>query len=428
MRGDYTVSKINIDRLILYNNIKIDEVVQTSVKLYNEFFYREDISYMEEDYYKVQSMLLSATESQDIKGSYWQNYICKLIAESENLFSLMGEKGERDENILKLSLREMVELKKLYNLDWESISNTFNDTETSVCCMHTNSNSLNKKLKREKVKYALETSTSQDTIDVLYKYYNRFGCGIFERYNAFIWDKCLVGVENFDKITFDKLVGYEKQKISLIENTEFFLKGYRANNVLLYGDRGTGKSSCIKALLNKFNDDKLRIISLNKNQISSLYKILELIANRGIRFIIFIDDLSFEDAELEYKDFKSVIEGGIEAQPLNTVIYVTSNRRNIIKETWKDRGIDGGDVHQNDGMQERLSLADRFGLSITFSSPDKNTYLEIVKNLAKQENLEIDERELVDEALKWELRQSGRSGRTAKQYINYIQAKKMIRK
>jgi predicted AAA+ superfamily ATPase len=232
----------------------------------------------------------------------------------------------------------------------------------------------------------------------------------------------LVGVRNYDRITFEQLIGYERQKEALIENTEFFLKGYPANNVLLHGDRGTGKSSCVKALLNKFKGSKLKLISLNKNHVDQLYRIIESIAGRGCKFIIFIDDLSFEDTEIGYKHFKSVIEGGIEAQPGNVLIYVTSNRRNIVREVWKDRGADG-EVHLNDGMQERLSLADRFGLSISFTAPDKESYLNIVKGLAAQERLDLDEDTLIEEALKWDVRQKGRSGRSARQFVNHIYSK-----
>jgi len=346
-----------------------------------------------------------------------------MIAESENYFSLLGEKEEQDENIRVLAVREMNEIKKLYNLDWAKVSETFQDIGTSVCNMRLNTNCLNKVLKRDKIRVALEANTNEETVYLLYEYYKISGCGILESYDAFLWDGGLVGVRNYDKIAFEQLIGYEEQKIALIENTEIFLKGYRANNVLLYGDRGTGKSSCVKALLNKFYNNKLKIISISKNYINNLYKITETVANRGCKFIIFIDDLSFEDTEIGYKDFKSVIEGGIEAQPINTLIYVTSNRRNLIKETWKDRSESTGEINQNDGMQERLSLADRFGLTITFGSPDKSSYLEIVQGLANQENLVIDQAELFDEALKWELRHSGRSGRTARQFINHIQTK-----
>ena len=417
------MSKINLDSLVLYDNIRQDGIVQAAVKIVNEFDYHEYISYMEAEYYLVQRELLSATDHLDINGTYWQNYICRLIAESENRFSLMSEKGKSDGNIRAIAVREMGELKKLYAIDWERIGSVFGDGGVSVCCLRQERGLESQAGHRDKIRLALEADTNEKTADKLIGYYGEYGCGIFERYHAFLWDGMLVGVRHYDKITFDRIIGYDRQKNALIENTEFFLKGYPANNVLLYGDRGTGKSSSVKALLNKFKDSKLKLISLNKNNVDDLYKIIESVAGRGCKFIIFIDDLSFDDTEIGYKHFKSVIEGGVEAQPSNVLIYVTSNRRNLIKETWKDRAGDSGEVHSNDGMQERLSLADRFGLCITYTAPGKEEFLHIVKGIAKQENLEIDENLLVEEALKWDARQKGRSGRVARQFINHIHAK-----
>lgn len=419
------MSKINLDTLILYDNIRQDEIVHAAVKIFNEFDYHEYISYMEAEYYLIQRKLLEMTDYLDIDGTYWQNYICMLIAESENRFSIMSEKGSLDGNIRKIAIREMEELKKLYSLQWDRIERIFRSTNASVCCMKQEYEHIMQTRYRDKIRLALESDTAADAADKLKDYYGEYGCGLFEKYEAFVWDdETLIGVKNYDKITFDQLIGYERQKEALIENTEFFLKGYRANNVLLYGDRGTGKSSCVKALLNQFKDSKLKLISLNKNHIKQLYKIIESIADRGCKFIIFIDDLSFEDTEIGYKHFKSMIDGGIESQPPNILIYVTSNRRNLIKEIWRDRG-DDGEVHGNDGMQERLSLADRFGLSISFTSPDKETYLNIVRGIAEQEKLLVDGSLLIEEALRWDIRQKGRSGRAARQFINYIHAKTM---
>ena len=416
------MSKINLDPLILYDNIRQDELILAAVKIFNEFDYHEYISYMEAEYYHIQRKLLEYTDTVDITGTYWQNYICRLVAESENRFSLMSEKGKTGENITNIALREVEILKRLYHLDWKRVSELFGDSAVSVCCMRQKREQQTRNDQRDLVRIALEEQEHEKTVEKLIRYYSVYGCGIFERYQAFVWDEGLVGVTNYDKITFAQLVGYERQKQALIENTEFFLDGYRANNVLLHGDRGTGKSSCVKALLNKFKESKLKLISLNKHHVEHLYKIIESVADRGCKFIIFIDDLSFEETEIGYKHFKSIIDGGIEAQPANILIYVTSNRRHIIRETWKDRG-ESGEVHGNDGMQERLSLSDRFGLSITFTSPDKEEFLSIVKGIAKQENLKLEEEFLMEEALKWDVRQKGRSGRVARQFINYIAAK-----
>ncbi|MDD4565333.1 MAG: ATP-binding protein [Eubacteriales bacterium] len=421
------MSKINLDILILYGNIRQDETINSATKLFNEFDYHEYISYMQADYYRIQESLLEASVDSCIDGTYWQNYICKLISESENRFSLMSEKGKMvDKNIYKIALREIKELKMLYRLDWNRIDEIFGNTETSVYTMKLQDNPACTGY-RDKIKNAMESDSDQETMEMLKDYYQERGCGIFEKYQAFIWDEKLVGVSNLDKITFYQLIGYERQKAALIENTEFFLRGYSANNVLLHGDRGTGKSSCVKALLNKFHDSKLRMISLNKNHIDHLYRIIDIIADRGYKYIIYIDDLSFEETETGYKQFKSILEGGIEAQPSNVLIYVTSNRRNIIKETWNDRE-DGGEVHSREGMQERLSLADRFGLTITFSAPDKENFLRIVKGIAEREGIEMKESCLIEEALMWDVRQKGRSGRSARQFINYIHSKTMLEK
>lgn len=419
------MDKINLDSFVLYNNVRQDKLVNESIKILNELD-SDNVACMEPDYFEIQRELLKNSDSIDMNGTYWQNHICSLIAESENRFSLMAEKGESNRSIEKLALRELLDLSRLYQIDWRRIAAIFRDEETSVCCMKEPPKE-NEGRSRDPIREAMESADGEAALTALMEYYRDNSCGIFEKYNAFLWDGQLVGVKNYDKITFEMLIGYERQKAILIENTEYFLQGNRANNVLLYGDRGTGKSSCVKALLNRFKDKKLKIISLNKNHIDHLYKILEAIAGRGCKFIVFIDDLSFEDTEVGYKHFKSVIDGGIEAQPSNILIYVTTNRRNIIKETWKDRG-EGDDVHHADGMQERLSLADRFGLTITFSSPDKEMYLDIVKGIAKQEQLSISEHELVEEAIRWELRQNGRSGRAAKQFIQSIQSKNFKQK
>lgn len=419
------MSKINLDTLILYDNIRSDMLVQAAVKIFNEFDYHEYISYMEAEYYQIQRGLLETADDAAIEGTYWQNYICRLIAESENRFSLLSEKGCFDENIGALAFRETDVLKKLYQLEWERVGKIFLDSDTAVCSMKMTGKSR-PGTNRSVLKEALEHSDHQTTVKGLREYYEKYGCGIFESYQAFVWDDGLVGVRNYDKITFEQLVGYDRQKEALIENTHFFIKNYKANNVLLSGDRGTGKSSGVKALLNRFADDKLKLISLNKNNVDHLYRIIEMTADRGCKFIIFIDDLSFDETELGYKHFKSVIDGGVEAQPSNILIYVTSNRRNIIKETWWDRG-DNGEVHGNDGMQERLSLADRFGLVITYTAPDKKEYLEIVMGLAHQEGLSLSEERLTEEAIRWDARQTGRSGRSARQFVNHIHAKTMNR-
>jgi predicted AAA+ superfamily ATPase len=416
------MDKINLDSLVLYENIRQDEVINSAVRIFNEFLYRDYIAYMESDYYTVQRLLLKATETEDISGTYWQNYICRLLAESVNNLSMKHSNVVRGDIILKLAEKEICCLKQIYDLDWCTVAKSFKDEETSICCTKTSG----KGTKREKLHEAMMSSDPAKTVSMLQDYYNGNSCGIYEEYDAFIWDGGLIGIEHYDHIRFDQLIGYERQKQALIENADFFMNGLRANNVLLYGDKGTGKSSCVKALLNKFRGQNLKMIELSKENISDLYKILEQISKVSCKFIIFIDDLSFEEGEIGYKHFKSVIEGGLESQPANVLIHVTSNRRNIIRETWDERTGNSRDVHATDSQQEKLSLADRFGLSITFVAPNKEEYLSIVKGLAIQEGLDLDEERIVSEALKWEMRYHSKSGRTARQFINYLTAKEGI--
>jgi predicted AAA+ superfamily ATPase len=225
------------------------------------------------------------------------------------------------------------------------------------------------------------------------------------------------------------MVGYEIQKKALVENTEAFLRGIPANNALLYGDAGTGKSSSVKALINEYYDSGLRMIEIYKHQFRDLSEIIATIKNRNYRFIIFIDDLSFEENELEYKFLKAVIEGGVETRPDNILIYATSNRRHLIKETWNDRNDMEfeGELHRSDTMEEKLSLAARFGVTINYSAPNRKLFHDIVKELAKRRpNIRIDEEELLSLANRWEIRHGGISGRTAQQFINYLEGRESL--
>jgi predicted AAA+ superfamily ATPase len=218
-------------------------------------------------------------------------------------------------------------------------------------------------------------------------------------------------------------VGYELQKMKLVDNTRAFIEGRKSNNALLFGDSGTGKSTSVKAILNEYYPEGLRMIEIYKHQFEDLSAVIALIKNRNYKFIIYMDDLSFEEFEIEYKYLKAVIEGGLETKPDNVLIYATSNRRHLIRETWNDRSDmeTTEELHRSDTMQEKLSLVARFGITINFSSPNKREFQNIVLELAKrQENIGITEEELLLEANRWELSHGGMSGRTAQQFINYL--------
>ena len=225
-----------------------------------------------------------------------------------------------------------------------------------------------------------------------------------------------------DAVVLDDLVGYEIQKKKLIDNTEAFVDGRRANNVLLYGDSGTGKSTSIKAIVNEYYERGLRMIEIYKHQFKDISNVIAQIKNRNYKFIIYMDDLSFEEFEIEYKFLKAVIEGGVETRPDNILIYATSNRRHLIKETWSDRNDveQQNGMHRSDTMEEKLSLVNRFGVKINYSKPSQKEFFHIVVELARRNGLTISEEELTREANKWELSHGGISGRTAQQFINYL--------
>lgn len=228
-------------------------------------------------------------------------------------------------------------------------------------------------------------------------------------------------INNMDKVMLDDLIGYEIQKKKLVENTEAFVQGRKANNALLFGDSGTGKSTSIKAIVNEYYDQGLRMIEIYKHQFKDLSTVIADIKNRNYKFIIYMDDLSFEEFEIEYKFLKAVIEGGVETKPDNILIYATSNRRHLIKETWNDRSDmeSANGLHRSDTIEEKLSLVNRFGCQINYSKPSQKEYFNIVVNLAKKNGLTMTEEELCAEANKWELSHGGISGRTAQQFINH---------
>ncbi|KZL91365.1 ATP-binding protein [Clostridium magnum] len=271
-----------------------------------------------------------------------------------------------------------------------------------------------------------EFNTSEDwnlCIEKLADFYKENGTGIFAKYKGFVWEKQnsigrLKGIDAPDPIRISDLIEYNFERKIIVENTLSFLKGNSANNILLYGDRGTGKSSTVKALLNEYCDQGLRIIELQKAFVSDFSEVIRAIKNSSLKFIVFIDDLAFEDNEENYTALKAVLEGGLESTPKNLIIYATSNRRHLIKETHSGRE---DEIHSSDAMQEKLSLADRFGITVTFLSPDQNKYLEIVEGMVRNRGLIIEKEQLKKQALVWEMRYNGRSPRTAKQFVDWLE-------
>lgn len=275
-----------------------------------------------------------------------------------------------------------------------------------------------------------------ECLEALKNFHQNYGCGLFARYIAFVWEKSdgqglLRGIDSPDPISLNELVDYQNERSRVIENTLQFLKGVPSNNVLLYGDRGTGKSSTVKAILNEYHDRGLRMVEVPKAFLADFPLIIRQLKNRSQKFIIFVDDLVFGDNEENYTSLKAVLEGGLETKTPNILIYATSNRRHLVKEYFSERaGLQSGnhneEVHAGDSMQEKLSLADRFGINVVFSSPDQKRYLKIVEGIASNRNLNIDKERLQKEALQWALWYNGRSARTARQFIDWLEGHELL--
>ena len=291
-----------------------------------------------------------------------------------------------------------------------------------------NSRVFNKRIRDQIVALAVELERSEDVAafgKAVTEFYRRFGVGKFGLNKAFRIEEIdhevhINPITNVEHIYLDDIIGYELQKKKLIENTEAFIQGRAANNVLLFGDSGTGKSSSIKAILNEYYEQGLRIIEVYKHQFKSLSEVQEQVKDRNYKFIIYMDDLSFEDSELEYKYLKAIIEGGLGKKPGNVLIYATSNRRHLIREKFSDKRELDDELHNNDTVQEKLSLVARFGVTIYFGSPDKKQFQNIVRELAERYHVNMPLEELYAEANKWELSHGGLSGRTASQFITHL--------
>ncbi len=288
---------------------------------------------------------------------------------------------------------------------------------------------------QEKLKEAFFSGSSwEECLGELVRFYREVGAGIFARYRAFIWERRgesgrLKGIAFPDPVRLSDLYGYEEERAQVLENTLQFLRGYPANNVLLYGDRGTGKSSTVKALVNEYHSQGLRIIEVPKAYLGDFPEIIRILRGRRQKFIIFVDDLTFSDSTENYTALKAVLEGGLESRPENMLIYATSNRRHLVKEGFGDRpDLETEEIHKNDTVQEKLSLADRFGITVIFTAPDQEKYLKIVSALAQQRGILAPQDLLYREALRWAERHNGRSPRTARQFIDWFEGHLALQK
>ena len=258
----------------------------------------------------------------------------------------------------------------------------------------------------------------------LTEFYRANGAGLFARHRAFLWeDGALCPVEQPDCPGADEMLGYELQRNRVIANTRAMLEGNLVNNVLLYGDSGTGKSATVKNLLTLPGFEALRLIEVQKEGLADLPRLIRTLGGRRLKFILFIDDLAFDQDDKTYSALKTILEGGLERRPANVAVYATSNRRHLVREVWSDRSDieHDGDIHRSDTMEEKLSLASRFGLQIFYPAPTFEEYQQIVSALSEKAGTDLSPEQLRAAAATWQVRSGSRSGRTARQFVDQLE-------
>ncbi len=421
---------------LLYGNVPQAAILQQLFKIQNavktEPFDREELTAA---FYRQVRALLQLASDYGFTKNLWQRYLAYLLAMDENPFSLACEKvGAGNGSLDRLAMHDIRIFRRLFFYDFNDLRGKLDAAFLPELLSYESvpqrrgSGTAGENIEKLSDRLARATD-DQEFFAVLTAFYRECGVGMLGLNKAFRvlaeadGKAALYPTQGMEPVLLDDLIGYEEQKEQLVANTRAFTEGKRANNVLLYGDSGTGKSTSIKAIVNEFYASGLRMIEIYKHQFRALSDVIAQIKDRNYKFVIFMDDLSFEDFEIEYKYLKAVIEGGVEAKPENVVIYATSNRRHLIKEIWKDRDDmerTDDEIHRSDTMEEKLSLVHRFGITIRYSKPSKDDFYKIVSGLAKRNGILLDEAVLRAEANRWEMRHGGVSGRTAQQFIDYL--------
>lgn len=428
----------DIAKLIMYGDIDEDCILYQMGEIFREFEEgtQSNAVLIRKVYTQIKRLLTVATDF-GFDKNLWHNYLAYFLITNENPFSITCEKiGANDGSVNHFARNDFAAIKNLFEYDFSEIEKSLGiDCFTQISNYHAIEKKELMYNKNVSEKVQALSSRMEQAKDVegfftaVTEFYRDYGVGMFGLNKAFrIQDRTdsklvFLPINNMDKVMLSDLVGYEIQKKKLVDNTRAFVEGKKANNVLLFGDSGTGKSTSIKAIVNEFYDQGLRMIEIYKHQFKDLSNVIAAVKNRNYKFIIYMDDLSFEEFEIEYKFLKAVIEGGVETKPDNILIYATSNRRHLIRETWSDRNDVQQDegMHRSDTMQEKLSLVNRFGVTINYSKPSQKEYFDIVIHLAAKAGVKMSEDELKAEANKWELSHGGISGRTAQQFIYYLQ-------
>ena len=422
-----------IRECILYRDFEQGELLEKMTMLMEDISHPKVLYGKDGEYFACIHQLVEMAGTYGFAGNLWHDYLTYLLVNHENAFSTACEiVGPVEGTINAFAMHDFEIFKQLYDFDLKELEKIYPSVDSSLITDYQNINEgskvFNKRIRDRICTLAQKLAKAESTeefMDDMVQFYKEFGVGKLGLHKAFRIDGTvtparIVPITNIAHVHLDDLVGYEIAKKKLIDNTEAFVQGRPANNCLLFGDAGTGKSSSIKGILNQYYDQGLRIIEAYKHQFKDLNDIIAQVKNRNYKFIIYMDDLSFEEFEIEYKYLKAVIEGGLEKKPDNILIYATSNRRHLVREKFSDKEERRDDLHSSDTVQEKLSLVARLGVSIFFCEPDKKQFQNIVKTLAERHQVEMPEEELLLEANKWELQHGGLSGRTAQQFIDYL--------
>lgn len=417
--------------LILYRNLKYQELFDRLSELFDSF---KETGKTMPGSSAWAGQLVELAAAYGFEGNLWHCFLAFCLADHENAYSTSCEiNGPIEGTLNELAAHDFKVMKELFDQDLSALGGIWLAL-SAYKAPDSESRMFNKRIRDQIVSLSIELEQAEDEREfarLVTDFYRRFGVGKFGLNKAFRVEEeghrvRILPITNIEHIHLDDIVGYQFQKQKLVENTEAFLSGRAANNVLLFGDSGTGKSSSIKAILNEYYDRGLRIIEVYKHQFKALLKVQEQVKDRNYKFIIYMDDLSFEESELEYKYLKAIIEGGLGKKPGNVLIYATSNRRHLIREKFSDKRELDDELHNNDTVQEKLSLVARFGVTIYYGSPDKKQFQEIVKELAARYDVNMPLEELYAKANIWELSHGGLSGRTASQFITHLLGKEEI--
>lgn len=420
------------EELIIYKEFADGDILRDVVWLMEH--YRSGDGRARPLFYRCMHRLSEQAADHGFYGNLWHCYLTNLLVNNENSYSCACEmRGEVEGSINELVLHDIAIFKEFFDYDFTEMMEVLKAPEFAVVLAYEGSSADSKTYNRRirdrictLAQHLVKSESAGAMKATLTQFYREYGVGELGLHKAFRVEHreagaVIVPIRNIAHVYLDDLVGYEIPKKKLTENTEAFVEGRRANNCLLFGDAGTGKSSCVKAIANEYYERGLRIIELYKHQFQDLNAVIAQLKNRNYKFIIYMDDLSFEDFEVEYKYLKALIEGGLEKKPANVLIYATSNRRHLIRENYSDKADRRDeDMHAGDTVQEKLSLVYRFGVTIFFGAPDKKQFQQIVKTLAEKNGLKVPEEELFLLANKWELSHGGLSGRTAQQFIDFL--------